>query len=238
MNLAAPVRTRSSRSRTGSGRAASRSVAGRLWSTAMTLGALSVVGLPAFVVFSRRWYWLYRADGEPELRGVGDREAVRRPGTWRGSPPSGPRSPTPSRPVDRRHRHARRRFPTRGRALARRPLPGRPASVPLRCSHAVQRCAHRRAAQEADQATAGRRVGGPSRRRGRAARQRIDVVTIERRLAALGPATARHRRRRHPGVARGAAGHPASDGRPDDPTERQLERTVAQICELPPRRKS
>src|SRR6476620_2472413 len=45
-----------------------------LWSTAMTVAALSVIGLPAFVAFSRRWYWLYRVDGDPELRGVGARQ--------------------------------------------------------------------------------------------------------------------------------------------------------------------
>lgn len=43
------------------------------WATALTLGALLLIGLPAFVVFSRRWYWLYRTKTSPSAAGVGSR---------------------------------------------------------------------------------------------------------------------------------------------------------------------
>lgn len=43
------------------------------WATVLTLGALLLIGLPAFVVFSRRWYWLYRTETSPSAAGVGNR---------------------------------------------------------------------------------------------------------------------------------------------------------------------
>jgi len=33
-----------------------------VWAVLLTVGALALVGLPAFVLFSRRWYWRYRTD--------------------------------------------------------------------------------------------------------------------------------------------------------------------------------
>lgn len=43
------------------------------WATVLTLGAVLLIGLPAFVVFSRRWYWLYRTKTSPSAAGVGNR---------------------------------------------------------------------------------------------------------------------------------------------------------------------
>jgi hypothetical protein len=40
------------------------------WASVLTLSAVLVVGLPAFVVFSRRWYWLYRTQADPAAAGV------------------------------------------------------------------------------------------------------------------------------------------------------------------------
>jgi hypothetical protein len=44
-----------------------------LWATLLTLAAMFVIGLPAFVVFSRRWYWPWRTHVPPERVGVGRR---------------------------------------------------------------------------------------------------------------------------------------------------------------------
>lgn len=46
-----------------SGQPAARRVA---WAVLVTIGALLLVGLGAFVVFSRRWYWWHRAGARPE----------------------------------------------------------------------------------------------------------------------------------------------------------------------------
>lgn len=43
-----------------------------VWATALTLGSLLLIGLPAMVIFSRRWYWMYRTRTAPEDVGVGD----------------------------------------------------------------------------------------------------------------------------------------------------------------------
>lgn len=43
------------------------------WATVLTVGAVLLIGLPAFVVFSRRWYWLYRTKTSPSAAGVGSR---------------------------------------------------------------------------------------------------------------------------------------------------------------------
>lgn len=53
--------------------APSRQSLGRrlLWSTMLVLGAAVVIGIPAYVVFSRRWYWLYRSRLAPADAGVG-----------------------------------------------------------------------------------------------------------------------------------------------------------------------
>ncbi len=42
------------------------------WATVLTLGAVLLIGLPALVVFSRRWYWLYRTKTSPSAAGVGN----------------------------------------------------------------------------------------------------------------------------------------------------------------------
>jgi hypothetical protein len=42
-----------------------------IWALAMTLGASLLIGLPAAIMFSRRWYWLYRTGTDPEEVGVG-----------------------------------------------------------------------------------------------------------------------------------------------------------------------
>jgi hypothetical protein len=36
------------------------------WAVLVVLGALAIVGLGAFVAFSRRWYWWHRAEARPE----------------------------------------------------------------------------------------------------------------------------------------------------------------------------
>jgi hypothetical protein len=36
-----------------------------VWAGLVTVGALLLVGIPAFVVFSRRWYWMYRTRTNP-----------------------------------------------------------------------------------------------------------------------------------------------------------------------------
>ncbi|MCB0962408.1 MAG: hypothetical protein KDA98_03770, partial [Acidimicrobiales bacterium] len=42
------------------------------WATLLTLGAYLLVGLPAFVVFSQRWYALHRSATTPEDAGLAD----------------------------------------------------------------------------------------------------------------------------------------------------------------------
>ena len=159
-----------------------------LWSGAMTIAALSVIGLPAFVVFSRRWYWLYRADSDPELRGVGAREDGPASGylAWFASTGASltdglvgrsPATPPPPPPPP---------LPDQWQALVTEAAAGG-ARLRAAASRATgpSAAAIARAAEEADQATAA--VASVARHAAEveAARLRIDVATIERRLAAL-----------------------------------------------------
>ena len=203
-----------------------------LWSTAMTLAALSVIGLPAFVAFSRRWYWLYRVDGDPELRGVGARQDGPASGylAWFASTGASladaiageTQAPPPPPPP----------LPDQWQALVTEAAAGeaRIRAAALRAS-GPSAAAITRAAQEADQATAAVASVAHHAAEVDAARQRIDVVTIERRLAALGTdsddtdvgAT-----------RRSLEAQLATRRRMDDRMirlQRQLERTAAQICE-------
>jgi hypothetical protein len=41
-----------------------------VWAGLLTVGALFLVGIPPFVVFSRRWYWMYRTRTDPVAAGV------------------------------------------------------------------------------------------------------------------------------------------------------------------------
>ena len=40
------------------------------WASMLTLGAIALVGIPPFVVFSRRWYWIWRSNVAPADVGV------------------------------------------------------------------------------------------------------------------------------------------------------------------------
>lgn len=40
------------------------------WASMLTLGALALVGIPPFVLFSRRWYWIWRSNADPAAVGV------------------------------------------------------------------------------------------------------------------------------------------------------------------------
>jgi len=204
-----------------------------LWSGAMTLAALSVIGLPAFVVFSRRWYWLYRADSDPELRGVGAREDGPASGylAWFASTGASltdaivgrSQAPPPPPPP----------LPDQWQALVTEAAAGE-ARLRAAASRATgpSAAAIARAAQEAGQATAA--VASVARHAAEveAARHRIDVATIERRLAALdgdGDDTDDVGATR-----RSLEAQLATRRRMDDRMSRlrrQLERSAAQICE-------
>jgi hypothetical protein len=52
--------------------APSRQTLGRriVWASIITVGAVILIGIPPFVVFSRRWYWLWRSDEDPVAVGI------------------------------------------------------------------------------------------------------------------------------------------------------------------------
>ena len=159
-----------------------------LWSMAMTLAALSVIGLPAFARSRVAGTGSTGSTANLSSAASAPVRTARRPGTWRGSPPQAHRWRTAWPAVRRRRRlhHLHRRFPTNGRRSSARRPQAVPASVPL-AAPPVR--ALRQSPAPRRRPIGPRRVSSVAQHAAAvdAARHRIDVATIERRLAALGP---------------------------------------------------
>lgn len=128
-----------------------------VWAGFLTLGALLVVGIPPFVVFSRRWYWMYRTRTDPVAAGlpIGRSEARSDPFGWVASkgaaladrfghgPRRIPAAPVPSRLVAAqapvRVAPAPVRTPVRRDDMTRRTFPEPWSSLLVDAARAVDR---------------------------------------------------------------------------------------------------